>query len=78
MTLALAAAGLLLAVAAAASLAWAMQRPRFVAGLGRILAAGLLHGLAAGLRPRNFTPTQRQAIREGRDPFRDRPHGGHD
>lgn len=79
MTLALAAAGLLMAVAAAAaSLAWAMQRPRFVAGLGRILAAGLLRSLAAGLRPRNFTPTQRQAIREGRDPFRDRPHGGHD
>lgn len=74
----LAAAALLLLAVAAASLWWAMQRPRFVAGLAGIVAAALLKSLLRGLHPLDFTKAQRQAIHEGRDPFRDRPHGGHD
>jgi hypothetical protein len=71
------ATALVLLAVAAAALWRAMQRPQFVAGLGGLFAGLLLKSLLWAAKPRNFTPSQREAIREGLDPFRDRPHGGH-
>ena len=72
------AAALVLLGAAAVSLVVALQRPGVIAGLLRIIAGIVVRSALSGLSPRDFTEKQRQALREGRDPFRDRPHGGHD